>query len=117
MKSFIRTALSILVSLAMIASAILVQPDATLAQLTDEERAELEQQLAELEQEIKETQSTLSETRQQTASYQRDRAILDAQILAVQRAGKFALYPVGRLLGVAAYPVYFFEKLRHFTTG
>lgn len=84
MKSFIRTALSIMVSLSVILSAVLWQPSASMAQLTDEERAELEQQLAELEEEIKETQSTLAETRQQTASYQRDRAILDGQIQEAQ---------------------------------
>ncbi len=51
-----------------------------LAQLTPEERAELEAQLAEIEAEIEQTQGTLDETRQETASYERDRAILDAQI-------------------------------------
>ena len=73
-----------MVSLSVILSAVLWQPSASMAQLTDEERAELEQQLAELEEEIKETQSTLAETRQQTASYQRDRAILDGQIQEAQ---------------------------------
>jgi len=54
--------------------------DSAKAQLTDEEREELKKQLIEIEEEILETQATLTKTKQETASYERDRALLDGQI-------------------------------------
>lgn len=54
------------------------------AQLTDEERAELQRQLIQIEEEILKTQATLTDTKKETASYERDRALLDGQIQTAQ---------------------------------
>ncbi len=75
-----KNSIKILATLVLFGLVVTLAPTDVGAQLTAEERKELEQQLAEIEAEIKETQQTLNSTKKETASYERDRALLDTQI-------------------------------------
>ena len=82
MKKIVTVVIQISLALALVigGSSVFFPTNPVQAQLTDLEREELKQQLAELEAEIEQTRGRLQNTKQETASYERDRALLDQQI-------------------------------------